>query len=363
MTDAALSPSAPSLTRTPWGTAPDGSAITLYTLRHGPVTARIMDYGGVIVGVDAPDRDGTLADVALGHDEAGPYFDRATASYFGALIGRYGNRIARGRFELDGRAHQLATNNGPNALHGGPGGFDQVMWTSDADVTADGPRVTLTRTSPDGEEGYPGALDVTVTYTLTADGALRLAYHAVTDAPTVVNLTNHSYWNLAGATRDVLDHELVVHADAITPVDETLIPTGTLLDVAGTPFDFRAARRVGERVDDADAQLQFAGGYDHNFVLQGAAGALRHVATLSDPQSGRVMEVHTTEPGVQFYSGNFLDGSVTGKGGQVYGHRWAVCLETQHFPDSPNRPDFPSTRLNPGEVYRTVTEYRFRTQS
>ncbi|MPY65357.1 galactose mutarotase [Deinococcus sp. SDU3-2] len=341
-----------------WGRTPQGEAVTLYTLSlPSGIKASLTNYGGVLVRLLTPDRDGKLDDIVLGYDSPEPYLDRATASFFGALIGRFGNRIAGGRFSLDGHAYQLARNNGPNALHGGERGFDQRLWQGEASVGEDGPQVVFTRVSPDGEEGYPSTLSVRVTYALRPEGALQIDYEATTDAPTVLNLTNHSYWNLSGdAQRDILGHELTVAADLFTPVDETLIPTGERRAVAGTPFDFRTAQPIGARVDADDEQLRFAGGYDHNFVLRGGEGP---AAMLHDPVSGRWLTVHTDQPGMQFYSGNFLDGSLVGKGGRRYGHRWAVCLETQHFPDSPNQPDFPSTVLRPGERFTSRTVYSF----
>lgn len=341
-----------------WGRTPQGEAVTLYELRlPNGVEASLTDYGGVLVRLLTHDRDGNLGDIVLGYDTPEPYFDRATASFFGALIGRYGNRIAGGRFSLDGQTYRLTPNNGPNALHGGERGFDQRLWRGEASVGEDGPQVVFTRVSPDGEEGYPGTLTVRVTYTLRPEGALQIDYEATTDAPTVLNLTNHSYWNLSGdARRDILGHELTLGADHFTPVDETLIPTGERRAVAGTPFDFRTAQPIGARVDADDEGLRFAGGYDHNFVLRGDGGP---AAILHDPVSGRRLTVQTDQPGMQVYSGNFLDGSLVGKGGQTYGHRWAVCLETQHFPDSPNQPDFPSTVLRPGERFTSRTVYSF----
>lgn len=345
------------VTSQPWGMTPDGQPITLYTLRNpSGIQADIMDYGGVVVRLLTPDRNGNPGDIVLGHDHAEPYFSLETSPYFGALIGRYGNRIAGGRFTLDGQTHQLPVNNGPNSLHGGTRGFNQRLWTGRP--LADGPALELTYLSPDGEEGYPGNLSVRVTYTLTGDDALQIDYEARADAPTILNLTNHTYWNLGGdAGRDILGHELTLRADHITPVDETLIPTGELLPVEGTPFDFRQPTPIGARVDEPNEQLRFAGGYDHNFVLGGEG--LRSVAEVRDPESGRRVEVFTDQPGVQFYSGNFLDGSIVGKGGRVYGHRWALCLETQHFPDSPNHPNFPSTVLRPGETFTSRTVYAF----
>ncbi|WP_221089776.1 aldose epimerase family protein [Deinococcus aquaedulcis] len=350
----------PSIEAQPWGVTPAGAAVTLYTLQAAPLRAQIMTYGGVLVGLQAPDRTGTLADVTLGHDELAPYLSRETSPYFGALIGRYGNRIAEGRFVLDGQPVTLARNNGPNALHGGPGGFDQQLWQATPETGADFVSLHLRRTSPEGEEGYPGTVQVEVTYTLSA-AELRLQYRAQTDRPTVLNLTNHTYWNLAGGGRDVLDHRLQVQASHFTPTGPTLIPTGEVQPVAGTPFDLRQPQRLGDVLAHPHEQLTFAGGLDHNFVLD-QPGTGQAVATLHDPHSGRRLEVQTTQPGLQVYSGNFLDGTITGRGGQRYGHRWAVCLETQHFPDSPNQPHFPSTRLDPGEPFESQTVYRFSVQ-
>jgi len=339
-----------------WGTAPDGQALFLYELqRPGGLRATLTNYGAILVSLHAPDREGQSADIVLGHDQSGPYFQMDTSPYFGATIGRSGNRIRDGRFTLDGQTYSLAQNNGPNALHGGPTGFHTRVWPGRV-LDGEAAAVQFSYLSADGEEGYPGHLQVEVTYTLTGEGALQIDYTATTDAPTVVNLTNHTYWNLTGGVRDVLDHELTIHAQGITPVGSDLIPTGERLPVQGTPLDFREAHPVGERVDADHEQLRFAGGYDHNYVLDGEG--LRPVAELHDPSTGRTLEVLTTEPGMQLYSGNFLDASIRGKGGQVYGHRWAVCLETQHFPDSPNQPEFPSTVLRPGETLRSRTVYR-----
>jgi aldose 1-epimerase len=345
----------------PFGSTTAGDRVDLVTLT-GPsgIEVDISTWGGIVTRLFVPDRDGELADVVLGHDRLEPYL--AGTPYFGAIVGRYANRIAKGRFSLDGREYQLAVNNGPNHLHGGIRGFDKVLWTAEpyADETESG--VVLRYTSVDGEEGYPGKLDVTVTVTLTAAGAFRIDYEATTDAPTIVNLTHHGYWNLAGqASGDILDQVLTVHAGRYTPVDSTLIPTGELAPVAGTPFDFREPFAIGTRIDVEDEQLEFGGGYDHNFVLDGWSddGVLRPAAVLLDPASGRRMEVLTTEPGIQFYSGNFLDGSDVGKEGAVYAYRTGLCLETQHYPDSPNHPAFPSTVLRPGETYRSTTVYRF----
>ena len=343
----------------PWGTLPDGRAVTRYTLTTTRgVRAEISTHGGALVSLLTPDRNGVLGDIVLGHDTLEPYLSRATAPYFGALIGRYGNRIAGGQFSLGEKRYTLTRNEPPNTLHGGDRGFDLRLWAGRPFVSADGPALTLTYTSPDGEEGFPGTLETTVTYTLT-DDELRLDYRARTDTATVVNPTNHTYWNLSGeAKRDILRHELTIEAEHFTPVDETLIPTGELRPVADTPFDFRSAQSVGKCIGEDDEQLELAGGYDHNFVLRPGKG-LGNAATLYDPESGRVLTILTTEPGLQVYSGNFLDGSIVGKGAVRYGYRWAMCLETQHFPDSPNQPSFPSTWLEPGETFASRTVYRF----
>lgn len=347
----------PTITQAAFGTLPDGGHATLFTLanRQGMVV-KITDFGGIITEIHAPDRDGKLADVTLGFDGVEPYVE--DSPYFGALIGRCGNRIGRGRFELDGQQYQLATNNGPNHLHGGVTGFSRVLWNASILENDSKMGVTLTYESPDGEEGYPGNLTATVVYQLTDDNELLVRFHAVTDKPTPVNLTQHAYFNLAGGG-DILGHELEIHADAFTPVDQTLIPTGLFAPVAGGPFDFRSPHRIGMRIGDKDEQLRFGGGYDHNFVLNKPIEKTSTLAArVRDPKSGRVLELYTEEPGVQFYSGNFLDGSLTGKGWN-YGYRGGFCLEPQHFPDSPNHPAFPSVILRPGEEYSTVSRYRF----
>ncbi|RYY14701.1 MAG: galactose mutarotase, partial [Cytophagaceae bacterium] len=342
-----------------FGTTPNGHPTELYTLQnaHG-VQATISTYGGTVTSLLVPDQAGQLGDVVLGFDSLNGYRSEAflkANTYFGALIGRYGNRIAKGRFALDGQAYQLPINNAPNSLHGGTAGFDKRVWTATPGTSADGPTLTLGYQSPDGEEGYPGTLQVTVVYTLTHANALRIEYTATTDQPTVLNLTNHSYFNLsAGQVKDVLNHEVQLLADRFTPVDSTAIPTGELAPVAGTPFDFTTAHAIGQRLG------QVPGGYDHNWVLADhprPAPAL--AATVHEPTSGRTLAVYTDQPGVQFYTGNFLDGTLTGQGGTVYGPNAGFCLETQHFPDSPNQPSFPSTVLRPGETFRSVTEYRF----
>jgi aldose 1-epimerase len=318
---------------------------------------RIATYGGTVTLLTAPDRAGKYADVVLGYDTLPEYFKGT--SYFGAMIGRYGNRIARGQFTLDGKKYSLATNNGPNSLHGGRVGFDKVVWHVDkAALSAQGPQVALSYLSHDGEEGYPGNLEVKAVYTLTEDNTLRLEYTAVTDKDTPVNLTQHTYFNLRGRG-DVLGHVLQIPADRFTPVDATLIPTGELRSVAATPFDFRQPTAIGARIGVVDEQLKFGKGYDHNWVLTKAAGALTVVATVYEPDTGRALEVSSTEPGVQFYSGNFLDGTSVGKGGWAYAMHDGLALEPQHFPDSPNEPGFPATILKPGQTYHHTLSYRF----
>jgi aldose 1-epimerase len=342
-----------------FGITDDGEAAQLYRLtnQHG-MTVAITNYGGIVTSVWVPDRAGNMADVVLGYDELDDYV--AGSPYFGAIVGRYGNRIANGRFTLDGVEYTLAVNNGPNHLHGGIKGFDKVVWDAEPYAESEEVGVRLSYTSAATEEGYPGTLDVFVTYALTNNDELRIEYAAETDQATVINLTHHGYFNLAGhASGDILAHELMLAADRFTPVDESLIPTGELREVAGTPMDFRSPFVIGERIDSDDEQIRFGGGYDHNWVLNGEAGTLRLAARVSEPNSGRVMEVLTTEPGIQFYAGNFLDGSNVGKGGAPYNHRNGFSLETQHFPDSPNRPEFPSTVLRPGERYESTTIYRF----
>lgn len=344
-----------------FGTLPDGSPVDIFTLTnaHG-VEVRAMTYGGIIVSLRVPDRGGRLDDIVLGHETAAPYSVHSD-SYLGAIVGRYANRIARGRFPLDGTICRLSTNDGSHHLHGGDKGFHDVMWHGDA-VGHQG--VAFTYTSPNGEEGYPGTLSARVAYTLTDTDDLIVDYHATTDAPTIVNLSQHTYFNLAGqGAGDVLDHELHVFADRYTPVDDTLIPLGELTRVDGTPFDFRKPTRIGARLDEDDAQLQREPGYDHNFALTRSRAGLQPAARVVERSTGRTMEVATTEPGLQVYSGNFLDGSIQGKQGRAY-HRWyGVCLETQHFPDSPNRPQFPSTVLRPGAEYRSRTVFTFGTEA
>lgn len=343
-----------------FGVTPEGGAADLYLLTAAPdFKAAITNYGGIIVSLWTPDRNGKLADVVLGFDDLESYVNKHP--YFGAIVGRYGNRIAKGRFTLDGKVSTLAQNDGENHLHGGLLGFDKALWNAEPVSREDAVGLKLTHTSPAGDEGYPGALRCTVTYWLTKDKTLEIEYEAVTDAPTPVNLTNHTYFNLKGHNGGtILDHEMTLFADRFTPVDQTLIPTGELRPVENTPFDFRAATAIGARIGVDDEQLKFGRGYDHNFVLDAAAtGEFKQAARVKEPITGRVLEAWTTEPGVQFYCGNFLDGTNRGKGGAVYNHRNGFCLETQHFPDSPNQTTFPSTILCPGERYQTRTHYRF----
>lgn len=340
----------------PGGVGADNPAIKLYTLsnRNG-ITASITNYGGILTELHVPDRDGRLADVTHGFDSVEPYC--GDVPYFGALIGRYGNRIRHGRFELDGRSVQLDVNDGDNHLHGGALGFHKQVWQAAPFATADSSGLTLTYLSRDGEQGYPGNLRVTVVYELNDANALAVRYSAVSDQATPVNLTQHAYFNLAGQG-DILGHELTIHADRYTPIDGASIPLGELAPVAGTPFDFRAARPVGQLIGADDTQLHNGKGYDHNWVLNSQDGELALAATLRDPSSGRVLELSTREPGLQFYSGNFLDGTLQGKG-RSYGYRSGLCLEPQHHPDSPNHPEWPGTILRPGATYFTETVYRF----
>jgi aldose 1-epimerase len=319
----------------------------------------IMNYGGVVVSLKVPDRSGAVADVVFGFDTFDPYL--SPPPYFGALIGRYGNRIGHGRFKLDGKEYKLAVNNGENSLHGGTRGFDKVLWTAKDASEGGVPAIELTYLSKDGEEGYPGNLSATVKYTWTDAKELKIDYAATTDKNTVLNLTNHSYFNLSGAGEgDILAHEVMIDADRFTPVNAGLIPTGELKPVEGTPFDFRKPTAIGARIGAGDQQLKYGKGYDHNFVLNHPATTTPLLAArVTDPKSGRAMEVLTTQPGLQFYTGNFLDGKFKGKGGKTYVHRGAFCMETQHFPDSPNKPSFPTTELKPGEKYQNSTIYRF----
>jgi aldose 1-epimerase len=347
------------VTREAFGQLPDGTEIDAFTLTNANgIVVRAITYGGIITSLQVPDRTEQFDDVVLGYDDLAGYVEMNP--YFGAIVGRYGNRIAGGRFTLDGQAYTLATNDGPNHLHGGITGFDKVAWGAEPFEKGDSAGVVFSYSSPDGEEGYPGNLDVRVTYTLTNANELVFDYSAVTDKPTPVNLTQHSYFNLAGdGSGDILGHQLTINADHFTPVDSTFIPTGAIAPVAGTPFDFRSPTAIGARIDQDDEQLRYGLGYDHNFVLNRGDSTLTHAAQVYEPQTGRLLDVYTTEPGIQFYAGNFLDGSITGKAGRVYRYRNGFCLETQHFPDSPNKPEFPSTVLRPGLEYRSRTTYVF----
>lgn len=336
-----------------FGKLPDDKEVSKYTLTNkNGMSVSIINYGGTVVSLMAPDKTGKMEDVVLGFDSLSQY--ETSSPYFGCLVGRFGNRIAKGKFSLDGKEYTLAVNNGVNHLHGGLKGFDKVLWN--VEVPADSSSLKLSYTSPDGDEGYPGTLTMEVIYSLTDDNELKIDYMATTDKKTVVNLTHHSYFNLAGKG-DILSHELKINADKFLPVDSTLIPTGEQALVDGTPFDFKNSTVIGSRINNDDQQLKFGGGYDHCWVLNG--GGLRNVATLSEKNSGRIMEVFTTEPGMQFYSGNFLDGTLKGKNGNVYGHRNGLCLETQHFPDSPNKSEFPSVVLEPGQTFKSTTVYKF----
>jgi aldose 1-epimerase len=345
------------ITKTYFGKSLDGKKVDLYTLRNANgIEAQICNYGGILVSLKCPDRDGHIGDVVLGYDHLHDYL--TNSPYFGAMIGRYGNRIARGRFTLNGVTYKLATNNYPNALHGGLKGFDKKVWKAEIVPNPDGPSLQLTYVSKDGEEGYPGKLKVKAVYTLMGDNGLRLEYTATTDKDTVLNLTQHSYFNLAGHG-DILGHKVFIDADRFTPVDSTLIPTGELRSVEKTPFDFRKPTAIGARIAETNLQLKYGNGYDHNYVLNHPKGRLDVIAQVTEPTTGRVLQVLSTEPGLQFYSGNFLDGSNVGKGGEVYNFRNAFCMEPQHFPNSPNQPDFPSVLLRPGQVYHNTIIFRF----
>ena len=348
-----------SVSRGIFGTMPDGTGVDVFTLAnaHG-LEVRAITYGGIIVSLKTPDRAGALGDIALGYDTLDGYVKNNP--YFGCITGRYANRIAKGRFTLAGRTYTLATNNDQNHLHGGVKGFDKMVWQAEPFKNERGVGVIFRHTSPDGDEGYPGALSVRVTYTLTDRDELIVDYHATTDRATPVNLTQHTYFNLAGeGTRDILGHELQIDADRYTPVDATLIPTGEIAPVDATPFDFRTPTAIGARINQQHEQLERGRGYDHNFVLARKGAGLTHAARVVEPTTGRTLDISTTEPGIQFYAGNFLDGTITGKSGHVYKHRDGLCLETQHYPDSPNQPTFPSTILRPGEVYTTTTVFTF----
>jgi aldose 1-epimerase len=338
-----------------FGTTADGQPVTRHVLARGGLRVHIIDFGAVITAIEAPDRAGRSANVVLGLDTLAGY--ETVSPSFGAVVGRYANRIAGGRFSLDGHSYRLPVNEGPNTLHGGDRNFGKHLWRGEG---GDGTSLTLARRSPDGEEGFPGNLDVRVRYSLPEDGLLRIDYEAVTDRPTVLNLTNHSYFNLAGeGTGSVLDHVVWLEADAFTPTDATQVPTGAIRPVAGTPFDFRTPHALGDRIRVGDPQLAFAKGYDHTFVLRGPTGTLRPAATCIDPASGRRLDVATTQPALQLYTGNNLDGTLIGPSGRIYRSGDGICFETQGFPDAPNQPGFPSAVLRPGAVFRAVTTFRF----
>jgi aldose 1-epimerase len=343
----------------PYGKMPDGTAIFQYTLtnRQG-LLVTVINYGGRITSIMTPDKNGNVEDIVLGHSLLGEYLKENP--YFGALIGRYGNRIAKGKFSLDGKQYQLPQNNGGNNLHGGPRGFDQRMWNIEEFSVDNGTAIKLSYLSKDMEEGFPGNVQAEVIYHLTDKNELKVSYRATTDKKTVVNLTQHTYFNLSGnAKRDILDHELMLNADKFVPIDKTLIPTGELKPVSGSPFDFNLPRAIGSKIGEHDEQLVFGNGYDHCWVLRESPAALKLAATLYDGSTGRSVSVQTTEPGIQFYSGNFLDGTHTGKYGVVYKKHFGLCLETEHFPDSPNQKHFPSVELSPGEIYKTQTVFTF----
>jgi aldose 1-epimerase len=347
------------ITEEAWGFLPTGQVISLYTFRNDKgLETSISNFGGRIVTLKVPDRTGKFEDIVLGYDLLKPYIDKNP--FFGTLVGRYANRIANGEFALNGKKYTLAKNNGPNSLHGGLQGFDKKAWT--AEITKEGKALQLTYVSKDGEEGYPGTLTTVVTYSLSNDNALQIDYDATTDADTILNLTNHSYFNLAGHGHgSILDHQLTINADKFTPVNANLIPTGELRSVEGTPFDFRKPTAIGARIDAQDEQIKFGEGYDHNFVLNRSGDAPSLAAKITDPQSGRVMEVLTTQPGMQLYTSNHISGEIQGKGSAIYRVRSAYCFETQHFPDTPNQPAFPTAVLKPGEKYHQTTIFRFST--
>jgi aldose 1-epimerase len=344
------------VTKSVFGSMPDGTKVEIYTLEEGSLKARVMTYGARLVSLEVPDRSGKISDIVLGYESLDGY-TADPKSYFGSIVGRYGNRIAHATFTLDGKRYDLPANDGVNTLHGGIKGFDKLVWTGQEILHG----VELTLVSKDGDQGFPGTLTARVRYTLEAH-ALKIEYFATTDKDTVLNLTNHSYFNLAGEGQgDILNHLMMIPADRYTPVDSGLIPTGELAPVAGTPLDFHKATAIGARIDDPNEQMRLGGGYDHNFVLNGKMGVLQEAARVVEPTSGRVLTVETTQPGVQFYSGNFLDGTLHGKHGHVYAKHTGFCLETQHFPDSPNHPKFPTSELKPGETYHSITLFKFST--
>lgn len=357
-----LSQQKASIEKSSFGKTKDGVALDLYTLKNeAGMTVKITNYGGTIVSWTAPDKNGKYEDITLGCDSIGGY--EKGVPFFGALIGRYGNRIAKGKFNLEGKTYKLATNNNENHLHGGIKGFDKVVWAA---TPVEGPQAVLklTYTSKDMEEGYPGNLSVEVVYTLQKDNSLKIEYSATTDKTTVVNLTNHAYFNLSGDMNNtILDHEIALNCDKFLPVDKTLIPTGELKNVEGTPFDFMTSQKIGTRINDTlNEQIKFGGGYDHAWIIKDHTTTMHPAAVVYEPKSGRTMEVLTTEPAIQFYTGNFLDGTIKGKGGVIYKKRSGLCLETEHYPDSPNQSKFPTTTLKPKETYKTTTVYRFSVQ-
>ncbi len=351
------------ITKADFGKTTEGQAVEIYTLRNSKgAEARIMTYGGIVQSLTMPDKNGKFADIVLGYDNLQGYIDKTP--YFGALVGRYGNRIGSAKFVLEGQTYTLATNNGPNSLHGGVKGFDKVVWTVvKADVGSEGPRLELNYLSKDMEEGFPGNLNVTAIYTLTDSNELKLTFSATTDKPTIANLTHHSYFNLAGqGNGDILGHLVYINSDKTTPVDSGLITTGEFADVTGTPFDFRKPTAIGARINDPNTVLQYGPGYDHNWVVNKPFSQLGLQARVEEPASGRVMEVWSDEPGLQFYAGNFLDGTITGKGGKVYQRRTGFCMEPQHYPDSPNKANFPSVELKPGQTFHNTIIYKFSTK-
>jgi aldose 1-epimerase len=349
----------PHVKKQSYGKMPDGTPVDLYLIANANgMEAHLTPYGGALVSLTAPDRHGALADVVLGMETLDGC--RTQTAFFGALIGRYGNRIGGAQFPLEGKTYRLPANDGPNTLHGGPLGFDKQLWQAREVASTEGPAIEFTYVSKDGEEGFPGTLTAKVIYTLANKNELKIDYTATTDKPTVVNLTNHAYFNLKGAGEgDILGHQVTIDASRFTPVDATLIPTGELRAVKGTPFDFTKATAIGARIENDDRQIKFGKGYDHNWVLDKTGAGLTKAAEVYEPTTGRVMQVWTTEPALQFYTGNFLDGTLHGKGGKVYPRRGALCMETQHYPDSPNHPAFPSTELKPGATYHTTTVYSF----
>lgn len=352
------------ITKADFGQTPDGKPVELYTLRNSKgMEATIMTYGGIVTSLKVPDRKGNFDDVVLGFDSLDGYTKDSyvkACPYFGALIGRYGNRIGGAKFTLEGNTYTLATNNGVNTLHGGIKGFDKVVWTAKPYNGLSGPQLVLAYFSKDGEEGFPGNLEVTAIYTLTDDNALKLEFTATTDKPTVVNLTHHSYFNLAGqGNGDILNHKVYINANQTTPVDSGLITTGNFADVTGSPFDFRTPTAIGARINDPDPVLRYGPGYDHNWVINKPFGQLGLMARVTEPTTGRVLEVWSDEPGLQFYTGNFLDGTITGKAGKTYNLHGAFCMEPQHFPDSPNKPNFPTTELKPGQKFHNTIIYKF----